>query len=218
MKCKFILKVHQKRLTIFFTAVVANLTLSLKTTTRISQSVTMRKLTLLKLLPPVFKARMALINFILLKWSLSPKGTKNAMLRWNGKRMTMTQPHLLWQLHGKIVSKKRLVPVVISKGTRSLRFNSLKQCACWLAKYHGKNQASCQAGLPRIQKHVGGWQTHCCYCGENMGFAFYTSKGELPLDEDLRNCSKIDSGTSKYLYHLLPTNSTKRFPRIIADV
>ena len=95
-----------------------------------------------------------------LKWSLSPRGTKTAMLCWHGKRMTVTQPHLLWQLHGKIVSKKRPVPVVISKGTRSMRFDSLKQCALYLEKYHGKKLSSCQAGLARRQKHVGGWSVH----------------------------------------------------------
>ena len=39
---------------------------------------------------------------------------------------------MLWLLHGEITSKTRPVPVVISKGTRSIRFDSLKQCAVFL--------------------------------------------------------------------------------------
>ena len=99
-----------------------------------------------------------------LKWQLSKHGTKQMTLKTNaGKKIIISQPHMLWLLHGEITSKTRPVPVVISKGTRSMRFDSLKQCALYLEKYHGKKLSSCQAGLARRQKHVGGWSVHYCY-------------------------------------------------------
>ena len=99
----------------------------------------------------------------ILKWSLSPKGTKTTSLTYAGKKITVTLPHLMWQLHGRIISKKRPVPVVISKGTRSIRFDSFRQCARYLAKYHGLKEASCQTSLVKRYKHVGGWYIHYCY-------------------------------------------------------
>ena len=98
-----------------------------------------------------------------LKWSLSPRGTKTATLCWHGKRMTVTQPHMLWQLHGKIVSKKRPVPVVISKGTRSIRFDSLKQCAVFLDEVTHLTFKGAWYHLARRHKPVADWSVYYCY-------------------------------------------------------
>ncbi len=68
-----------------------------------------------------------------LKWQLSKHGTKQMTLKTNAcKKIIISQPHMLWLLHGEITSKTRSVPVVINKATRSISFDSLKQCAVFL--------------------------------------------------------------------------------------
>ena len=71
----------------------------------------------------------------ILKWQTSPHGTKTAQLYLGGrKKICVTLPHLLWQLHGRVISKVAPIAVSIKKGTRSLRFDSFSDCARFLAK------------------------------------------------------------------------------------
>lgn len=93
----------------------------------------------------------------ILKWTQLPGRNKMATLYWNGKKICVSLPHLLWQLHGQITSKKAPVPVVISKGARSLRFDSLKECSLYLVRYHGLSAGSCWSKLQRRYKVIGDW-------------------------------------------------------------
>ena len=99
----------------------------------------------------------------ILKWSLSPKGTKTTSLTYAGKKITVTLPHLMWQLHGKIISKKRPVPVVISKGTRSMRFDSLRQCARFLEEVAQLTFWGAWFHLVKRRTSVADWHIHYCY-------------------------------------------------------
>ncbi len=67
-----------------------------------------------------------------LKWSIAPYGDKFTVLRHEGKKVKVHLPSLLWQLHGRCISKRAPIAVSIKKGTRSLRFDSLSSCARFL--------------------------------------------------------------------------------------
>ena len=99
----------------------------------------------------------------ILKWQRGRCQTKQITFRVKGKRICLSQPSLMWYLHGRITSKKRPIPVVISKGTRSMRFDSLKQCSTWLAECHGLSESTCWIKLVRRVKVIDGWDIHYCY-------------------------------------------------------
>lgn len=99
----------------------------------------------------------------ILKWTISPSGSKAVTLCYNGYKTCATLPNLLWQIHGRIISKKAPVPVTLKHGTRTLRFDSCRQCSYYLATYHGLSQKACQSRLVRRCKRIGGWDVHYCY-------------------------------------------------------
>ncbi|MBQ6298698.1 MAG: hypothetical protein IJK81_13620 [Selenomonadaceae bacterium] len=100
----------------------------------------------------------------ILKWQLSKHNSKQMTLRTDdGKKIIISQPHMLWLLHGEITSKTRPVPVVIKKGTRSISFDSLKQCAVFLDEVTHLTFWGAWYHLTRRHKHVGDWEVHYCY-------------------------------------------------------
>ena len=100
----------------------------------------------------------------ILKWQLSKHNTKQMTLRTDaGKKIIISQPHMLWLLHGEITSKTRPVPVVIKKGTRSLSFDSLKQCAIFLDEVTHLTFKGAWYHLARRHKAIADWSVHYCY-------------------------------------------------------
>lgn len=62
----------------------------------------------------------------ILKWTKGNHGTKTAQLYLgNRKRICVTLPHLLWQLHGNCTSPVAPIAVSIKKGTRTLSLMEL---------------------------------------------------------------------------------------------
>lgn len=99
-----------------------------------------------------------------LKWQLSKHNSKYMTLRTEeGKKIIISQPHMLWLLHGEITSKTRPVPVVISKGTRSMRFDSLKQCAVFLDEATHLTFMGVLYHLAQRHKSVADWSVYYCY-------------------------------------------------------
>ena len=69
----------------------------------------------------------------ILKWRTYAHGQKAMALNVGGKKITVSKFSLLWLLHGKIKAKRPPMAVSISKGTRTMYFDSLNQCAKFLA-------------------------------------------------------------------------------------
>ena len=68
----------------------------------------------------------------ILKWQVHKHGHKYMALWTDNGKVGVSQCSLLWLLFGQIKAKKPPIVTVISKGTRTLRFDSLKQCALFL--------------------------------------------------------------------------------------
>ena len=70
-----------------------------------------------------------------IKWQISPHGTKQTTLYTcsGGKKIIVSLPSLMWLLYGRIIAKKKPVPVTVKKRTRTLRFDTLIDCAKFLA-------------------------------------------------------------------------------------
>ena len=68
----------------------------------------------------------------ILKWQVHKHGHKFMALHNGGNKVGVSQCSLLWLLHGQIKAKKAPITTFITKGTRTLRFDSLKQCALFL--------------------------------------------------------------------------------------
>ena len=68
----------------------------------------------------------------ILKWQVHKHGHKYMALWTDNGKVGVSQCSLFWLLHGKIKAKKAPITTFISKGTRTLRFGSLKQCALFL--------------------------------------------------------------------------------------
>ncbi len=92
----------------------------------------------------------------ILKWQFSGGITKIARLSCNKKKLWVSLPGLLWQLHGR-KAKTQAIPVVISRGIRSVQFNSCHQCALYFVKYHGLKFSKTSRELVRRAKTIGGW-------------------------------------------------------------
>lgn len=95
------------------------------------------------------------------KWQISPRGTKTAHLYLgDGKKICVTLPHLLWQLHGRITSKRAPITVSAKKGTRYLRFDSLNDCAKFLAKVTHLTYGGAYYHLHRRHTLIADWSIH----------------------------------------------------------
>ena len=70
----------------------------------------------------------------ILKWQVHKHGHKHMVLWQGNKKVGVSQCSLLWLLHGKITAKKQPIANIIKKGTRTMHFDSLKQCAKFLEK------------------------------------------------------------------------------------
>lgn len=94
------------------------------------------------------------------KWHLHPLyGSKYTSLRLDSKRrISVSLPDLLWQLHGIIRGKKRPVAVSIKKGTRDLRFDALTECATFLANSYGLSYWSIWYYLRERRTQIKDWQ------------------------------------------------------------
>ena len=94
-----------------------------------------------------------------LKWYKVKGKTEQLSLKVDkyGKTVSVTKCSLLWYLFGIAASKKMPIPCRVKKGTRSLRFDSLAECARWFAMYHGKTYGRYLGSLGKRQKHIGGW-------------------------------------------------------------
>ena len=94
-----------------------------------------------------------------LKWQISPHGTKTVQLYLGDrKKICVTQPHLLWQLPGRCTSKVAPIAVSIKKGTRSLRFDSLSDCAKFLASVTNLKPNGVWMYLVRRRTQIADWE------------------------------------------------------------
>lgn len=94
------------------------------------------------------------------KWYPSPRsGTKYTSLHLDSKRrISVSFPSLLWQLHGTISSKKQPVAVSIKKSTRDLRFDTLTECATFLANACGLSYWGVWYYLRERRTQIKDWQ------------------------------------------------------------
>lgn len=93
----------------------------------------------------------------ILKWQVHEHGHKKMTLR-NGKtKVCISQCSLLWLLFGKITAKKAPITTFISKGTRTLRFDSLRQCAMFLGKVTPLSSAGVCNHLWRRHTKIADW-------------------------------------------------------------
>ena len=100
----------------------------------------------------------------ILKWGKGIHGTPTLNLYLDdGKKICATLPNLMWLMHGDIVSKTRPVPTVVKKGTRSLSFDSLKQCALFLGEVTHLTYDGVWYHLHRRHKKIADWYIHYCY-------------------------------------------------------
>lgn len=104
----------------------------------------------------------------IIKWQkMSHCNTKQAKLFVGDcKYVCVSQPSLLWLLHGKITSKVAPHAIVVKKGTRELRLDSLLAGARFLAKMTGLTVGGVWYHLAK-KRHtmIHGWQIH--YCNSN---------------------------------------------------
>ncbi|MBQ3451397.1 MAG: hypothetical protein IJG32_03950 [Selenomonadaceae bacterium] len=95
----------------------------------------------------------------ILKWQISPHGTKTAQLYLGDKKkICVTLPNLLWQLHGRCTSKVAAIPCSIKKGTRCLRFDSMSDCARFLAKVTHYNYGGAYRNLASRRTKIVDWE------------------------------------------------------------
>lgn len=96
----------------------------------------------------------------ILKW-IKDKGKSPRVCLYSGdKQFCFTRPTLLWQMHGKIISKRAPIPVTISKGARAIRFDSRKQCAQFLAEKTSKKFSTIWWALAKKKETVGDYTIH----------------------------------------------------------
>ena len=93
----------------------------------------------------------------ILKWQVHKHGHKFMALKVGGKKVGVSQCSLLWLLHGKIKAKTQPIATVINKGTRTLRFDSLKQCALFLEKTTSLTFGSIWYRLMRRHVKIADW-------------------------------------------------------------
>lgn len=74
------------------------------------------------------------------------------------KKIHVMKKNLLWLLHGKITSKRAPVPVVATKGYRSLRFDNLRACARYLATVTHYTSDGVYSRFMRRHSTVGDWK------------------------------------------------------------
>ena len=93
----------------------------------------------------------------ILKWQVRKSGNKIMTLRNDKTKVHISQYSLLWFLFGKITAKKAPVTTFITKGTRTLRFDSLKQCAMFLEKVTPLSSAGVCNHLWRRHTKIADW-------------------------------------------------------------
>lgn len=95
----------------------------------------------------------------IIKWQIAPYGNKQTTLKpGNGsKKITVSLPSLMWLLHGKIIAKKKPIPVTVEKGTRTLRFNTLNDCAKFLANVTHLTHGGAYYHLTRRHTIIADW-------------------------------------------------------------
>ena len=97
------------------------------------------------------------------KWTITNSGIKRISF-WVGKKnISLSYPYLMWQLHGEILSKVRPVPVVATKGTRTMRFDSLNRCVHFLADVTPLTVNGIWHHIKRRHNKVADWDIHYCY-------------------------------------------------------
>ena len=94
----------------------------------------------------------------ILKWLFTKtRSTRKTILRHEGANVVVTLPSLMWQLHGRLIHKKRPVQVVAECGYSKKFFDSIKQCAQFLASRTGKNFNGIRYKLSERKLNVYGW-------------------------------------------------------------
>lgn len=99
----------------------------------------------------------------ILKWQVHEHGHKFMALWTDTGKVGVSQCSLLWLLHGKIKHKKPPVQTVISKGTRTLHFDSLKQCALFLVSVTSLSFACIWRRFNRRHNKIAEWDIHYGY-------------------------------------------------------
>lgn len=94
-----------------------------------------------------------------LKWRSSKHNAPQVSLSVNGKMVYASRAGLLWLLFG-IIPKTCPKPVLISKGARSLRFDSFRQCANFLAPQLFYSAERIMTFLVQRHAQIGDWSVH----------------------------------------------------------
>ena len=95
----------------------------------------------------------------ILKWYKS-KGdtTKKLALRYRGTKYNVTQPSLLREMFGQPARQGVAMPVMLTKGNRSIHFDSMNQCRAYLAKYCGLTLGTARQYLHSRKSEIAGWK------------------------------------------------------------
>lgn len=95
-----------------------------------------------------------------LKWYKTGRYNKTdtATLMNNGKKIRVSRPSLLWQLYGSVTSKTVPVAVSLQRGTRTLRFDSLKACAGFLARVVHLTKGAVRYHLTKRRTKIADWE------------------------------------------------------------
>lgn len=92
-----------------------------------------------------------------LTW-LKSKNTKMMRISYQGKSYWVSQPSLLREMFGQPTRQGSAKPVRLSKGNRSMYFDSMNQCTGYLAKYCGLTKGTARYRLTARKAEIAGWK------------------------------------------------------------
>ena len=92
-----------------------------------------------------------------IKWFKS-KNTKRTRLSYQGKLYWISQPSLLREIFGQPTRQGMAMPVRLSKGNRSIYFDSMNQCRAYLTEHCGLARGTARQYLYSRKAEIAGWK------------------------------------------------------------